>query len=226
MADGALRVELGSAQYRVGPGEPFTFGRAENCTICLDPDDAAISRTAGTIVRDGRLWWLINTSSSRHLAVVDELGLRSVLAPGRRVAVEGRTRVVVEGTRRSHELVLHGPQPAVIVGPAATGTPVGAPTSTGEEVMVNRADRLALVALFGGYLEEGERYDPYPRSYAGAAKRLGWPRTTLVKRIEYLRTRLSSAGVPNLHGWNAMTNLAEYVLTTGLITRDDLDLLR
>jgi hypothetical protein len=46
-----------------------------------------------------------------------------------------------------------------------------------------------------------------------------------VKRIEYLRTRLSNAGVPNLHGWNALTTLAEYALTTGLITRADLRLI-
>jgi len=201
---------------------PLTFGRADSCTIRLDPDDAAISRVAGSVVSEGEVWWLVNPSTTRPLGVVDELGLRSVLAPGRRVAVEGRMRVVVEATRRSHELVLHGPPPEV---DAVAPDDAGQPTATGEEVMVNEADRLALVALFAGYLEEGARYDPYPKPYAAAAKRLGWPRTTLVKRIEYLRTRLTNAGVPNLHGWNAMTNLAEYVLTTGLITRDDLPLL-
>ena len=44
-----------------------------------------------------------------------------------------------------------------------------------------------MVALFAGYLEDPPRYDPYPKSYAAAAARLGWKRTTLVKRIEYLR---------------------------------------
>ncbi|MGH4017557.1 MAG: hypothetical protein ACRDSL_27275, partial [Pseudonocardiaceae bacterium] len=69
------------------------------------------------------------------------------------------------------------------------------------------------------------RYDPYPKTYAAAAARLGWPRPTVLRRIEHLRTRLDKAGVPNMMGWNALTNLAEYVLTTGIITKDDLRLI-
>jgi len=89
-------------------------------------------------------------------------------------------------------------------------------------VQVSDADRLALVALFAGYLADPPRHDPNPRSYAAAAARLGWPKTTLVKRVEYLRTRLTNAGVPNLTGWNALPALAEYAITTGLITKSDL----
>jgi hypothetical protein len=47
----------------------------------------------------------------------------------------------------------------------------------------------------------------------------------VVKRIEYLRGRLSNAGVPGLNGHRAMENLAEHVLTSGLITRADLRLI-
>jgi hypothetical protein len=104
--------------------------------------------------------------------------------------------------------------------------PPGAPTAVGDSVLISPADRLAMVALFAGYLEDPPRYEPYPKSYAAAAARLGWPRTTLVKRIEYLRTRLTTAGVPNLTGWNALVGLAEYALSRGLITKDDLRLLR
>jgi hypothetical protein len=221
MAEASLVVRYRDAEHQLAPGDTVTFGRSTGCTLCLDPDDPAISRLAGSVERDGDVWWLTNTSGSRYLAVVDELGLRSVLAPGRRVPVEGRLRVIVDG-RHSHEVVLHGPDPA---GEAALATATGVPTSVGEGVLVNEADRRAMVALFVGYLEEGPRYDPYPKSYAAAAARLGCPRTTLVKRIEYLRLRLSNAGVPNLQGWNALTNLAEYALTAGLITRDDLRLL-
>ena len=85
---------------------------------------------------------------------------------------------------------------------------------------------LALTALFSGYLEQFPRYDPHPRSYADAAATLGWPRTTLVKRIEYLRSRLTGAGVPNLLGETALASLAEWALTSRVVTRDDLRLLR
>ena len=104
--------------------------------------------------------------------------------------------------------------------------PPGAPTAVGEQVMISPADRLAMLALFAGYMEDPPRYDPYPKSYAAAAARLGWKRTTLVKRIEYLRTRLDAAGVPNMTGYAALTNLAEYAISRSLVTRADLVLLR
>jgi hypothetical protein len=200
----------------------LTFGRAADCDVVLDPDDVGISRLAGSIEREGSTWWLVNRSGSRPLAVVDELGLRSLLAPGRRAAIEAPVTVVVEGSRGEHALAVRLP-----VAPAEQGvttSPEGLETTVGEGVLINDADRLALVALFAGYLEEPPRHDPNPRSYAAAAARLGWPRTTVVKRIEYLRTRLGAAGVPGLNGWNALSNLAEYVLATGIISKADLRL--
>ena len=217
-----LVISAGGREHHVRPDEPFTFGRSESCTICLDPADPAISRVAGVVEHVGDVWFVSNRSRSRQLAVVDRFGLRRVLGPGQRDAIEGRVRVIVDGANRSHELVLEGPPP---VEPAGPEIATGRPTSAGEGVIINDADRKALVALFAGYLHEGERYDPSPKSYAAAAARLGWPRTTLVKRIEYVRTRLTNAGVPNLQGWNALNALAEYALTTGLITREDLHLI-
>ncbi len=219
--DAALTIVAGEATYRLAPGETFTFGRADGCTLCLDPDDAAISRLAGEVECVGEVWFVTNRSSSRPFAVVDGPGLRRVLAPGQRDAIEGRVRVIVDGTGVKHELVLDGPEAAGAPAEVVTGRP----TAAGQDVVINEADRLALVALFAGYLHEGPRYDPSPRSYEAAARRLGWPRTTLVKRVEYIRTRLTNAGVPNLQGWNALSSLAEYALTTKLITPEDLRLI-
>ena len=53
----------------------------------------------------------------------------------------------------------------------------------------------------------------------------GGERTTLVKRIEYLRTRLTNGRGAEHAGLERDEALAEYALTTGLITRDDLHLL-
>jgi hypothetical protein len=217
-------VRWGEEDFPLVPDVPVTFGRSPECTICLDEEDIAISRLAGRVENEDGHWWLVNASASRALSVVDEVGLRSVLAPGRRTVLDGPTRVLVDGVQHTHQLhVVLAARPTPGDADAATE---GLPTSIGESVQVNDADRAALIALFAGYLEDGTRYDPNPKSYAAAAARLGWPRTTLVKRIEYLRSRLSAAGVPNLTGWNALNNLAEYALTTGLITRQDLVKLR
>lgn len=218
-------VHVGDEVYPVVAGTPLTFGRADTCTVCLDADDTVISRLAGSVEYDSGTCWVVNRSAVRPLAIVDELGFRSVLPPGRRSAVEAPVRVVVDGGNGSHTLTVRPPVGQPPTDPAAESPP-GLPTVVGEGVLVNEADRLALVALFAGYLDDPPRHDPHPKSYAAAAARLGWPRSTLVKRVEYLRTRLSNAGVPNLMGWNALANLAEYALTTGLVTKDDLRLLR
>lgn len=224
-APGPATVRIGDQAFTVAAGDEFTFGRSAACTVCLDESDLAISRLAGRLEVDRDTWWVVNASASRPLSIVDEYGLRSVLPPGRRRALDGPTRVLVDGVARTHEFAVTPPARAGSSAPGDPQVPTGLPTTVGEEVVVNAADRAALVALFAGYLEQGPRYDPNPKSYAAAAARLGWPRTTLVKRIEYLRARLSASGVPNLTGWNALNNLAEYALTTGLITRADLDLI-
>ena len=191
------------------------------------PTTSGSPASAGSIEQDAATWWVLNRSTVRPLEVVDDIGIRTVVAPGRRLAVFGPLTVVVEGSVRRHALALQtGPSvPAPAGAPAAAGNDDPRPTVTAAEVVINDQDRLALVALFAGYLEPFPRYDPHPRSYADAAARLGWPRTTLVKRIEYLRTRLTDAGVPNLQGENALPALAEWALLTGSLTRQDLDLL-
>jgi hypothetical protein len=221
------RIVVGGVEHPVGPDRSATFGRSRECEICLDPEDAAISRVAGELEFEHGTWWLTNRSATRPLSIVDDLGLRSVLPPGRRTAVEGPTRVLVDGVRGQHSLLVEVPALTPAADLAATGpVDTGTPTATGAEVLITEADRMAMIALFAGYLADPPRYDPNPKSYAAAAARLGWPRTTLVKRIEYLRTRLDAAGVPNMMGFNALANLAEYAISRRLITRDDLALLR
>ena len=75
--DTGLTILANGEVYRLSPGESFTFGRAESCTLCLDPDDAAISRLAGEVERVGEVWFVTNRSASRQFAVVDGPGLRA-----------------------------------------------------------------------------------------------------------------------------------------------------
>ena len=129
------------------------------------------------VEHEGGRWWVRNTSTSRSFAVADGFGLRTVVPPGRRVVVETALRILVEGTAGTHELAL---DPGDAAAPVRTGTeapPAGdEATAMGGEVVVNPLDRAAMVALFAGYLQQGSAYDPYPKSYAAAAARLGWPK--------------------------------------------------
>jgi len=205
----------------------MTFGRSQRTTLCLDPADLGISRIAGSLESEAGVWWLVNKSAVRPLEVVDDVGIRTVLPPGRRLAVTAPMTVIVEGATRRHALTVDLPYGTVEAraGLVPALEIEGNPTRATSDVSITPADKLALVALFSGYLEPFPRYDPHPKSYADAASRLEWPRTTLVKRVEYLRTRLTNAGVPNLLGENALPHLAEWALATGLISRADLALL-
>lgn len=219
-------VSIAGVDYELVAGRSFTFGRSESCDACLDPDDVGLSRLAGSVDCVDRVWFVTNRSNTRPLSAIDPVGFRTVLAPGRRMAVDGRLSVVVEGQIRRHELVITAPGAADLDnGSLPPVADEGVPTDVGGNVNYSDDDRLALVALFAGYLQPFPRYNPTPRSYGEAAKVLGWPRTTLVKRVEYLRSRLVKAGVPNLQGERAMEALAEHVIATGVITRADLDLL-
>lgn len=223
-----ITIGLGDKRYEIAEGQVLTFGRSQRTTLCLDPSDLGISRVAGSLESDVGVWWLVNKSTVRPLEVVDDVGIRTVLPPGRRIAVTAPLTVVVEGATRRHALTVDLPDEAV-EGLARSPFPAlqveGNPTQAASDISITPADKVALVALFSGYLEPFPRYDPHPRSYADAAARLAWPRTTLVKRVEYLRTRLTNAGVPNLLGENALQHLAEWALATGLISRADLALL-
>ena len=222
-----ITIGLRGQSYEVAEGQELTFGRSQRTTLCLDPADLGISRIAGSVEADAGVWWLVNKSAVRPLEVVDDVGIRTVLPPGRRMAVTAPITVIVEGATRRHALTVDLPRGGL----EAHADPVpaleveGNPTRATSDVSITPADKLALVALFAGYLEPFPRYDPHPKSYADAAARLEWPRTTLVKRVEYLRTRLTNAGVPNLLGDNALQHLAEWALATGLISRADLALL-
>jgi hypothetical protein len=224
---GRLTVGVGDRQFDLDEGDELTFGRSQQARLCLDPTDLGISRHAGSLKFESGVWWLVNRSTVRPLEVVDDVGIRTVLPPERRIALVGPITVIVEGATRRHALTIDMPES--LSGPSGSSPPVPAgedtPTRAASDVSITSADKLALVALFSGYLESFPRYDPHPKSYADAAARLDWPRTTLIKRVEYLRTRLTNAGVPNLLGENALPHLAEWALATGLICRADLDLL-
>jgi len=216
-------VEACSTVVVLLEGQALTFGRSRDCTVCLDPDDIAISRVAGTIECERGVWWIVNNSTTRPLALVDDLGFRSVLPPQRRSALVNITQVIVDGTKGQHSVRVSATSALGCAVAASDGSDTS--TAFGVEVMISDADRLAMVALFAGYLRDPPDYDPFPKSYAAAAARLGWKRTTLVKRIEHLRLRLDAAGVPNMMGFSALHGLAEYAISRGLVTRADLDLL-
>lgn len=218
-----VTVEYAMAVHQVSAGElPLTFGRDPGCTIVFDPVDPGISRIAGSIENREGLWWVCNRSTKRSLDVVDERGLRTPVPPvTRRLLDLPYTCVILTGSVWSFSVTVTGtsspPTGQVSQLPSIDPTPTESEAHTCTE-----NERLALVALFAGYLHDHPRYDPRPVSYKEAGDRLGLPATTVRRRIEHLRQRLTEQGVSGLDGEDARTRLAEYALLHGLISKQDL----
>ncbi|MGH9154837.1 MAG: hypothetical protein ACRD1K_03045 [Acidimicrobiales bacterium] len=224
------QVEIGDWRWTLTPAEVFTFGRSRRCTACLEPADQGISRAAGSIAARADLWLVTNTGG-RPFDVVAPTGIRAPLVPGgHHVLGSGRHELLLTGLVRRFCLVA-SIDPRAVADPAersaVAGTTLsGTPTEGGGQVRFTTDDRLALTALLAGYLEAFPRADHRPASYGQAAARLGWRPSTLRKRIERIRQRLTDAGVPGLVGDEAIERLAEHVLATRVITRAHLDDLR
>ena len=78
-----LLIVMYEAQtWRVRPGEPFTFGRAPDCSAVLPAADRGVSRSAGSFRFHDGWWWLHNDSTSCVLCVIGDRGFRVDLPPG------------------------------------------------------------------------------------------------------------------------------------------------
>jgi hypothetical protein len=213
------RVSVGSASFPLDECRPFTFGRSSANTVCLNSDDLGLSRQAGRITFEDGLWWLVNRSNKNPL-VHYAGGIREVVRPGRRRVLDGPATVWVDGTRKRYYLDVDIPEVAVMEAGGVGGRPEeGEPTAMGTRLFEH--ERRELRVLLEPYFDPHPREDPRPRDYAAAARRLDLRETTLRRRIDHLRERLTRAGVPNLTGQEALVNLAQYVLTRGLLDPPD-----
>ena len=221
-----LTVHRGDTIQIDPSGPPFTFGRGEACGLVLDPTDRSISREAGRIGWNGASWVVRNSSTSRPLYVVNEVGLRHTLPVGSEESLRsGGTRIIVVGAT-THELRLSVgrlAEPLSAEGSAATLAPSAELTFLPS---ITHNERTALVALAEGYLLEHPRHDPQPRTYAAAAARLGLPETTVRKRLENVRRKFVGAGIFQVEGSDSRAAVVEFVLAIKLVSVDDLHLLQ
>src|SRR5579859_1976732 len=228
-----LVVMYQSQTWRLDPGEAFTFGRADTCTVVLPADDLVVSRRAGSLSFDG-CWWLRNESSSSLLYVSGDLGFRVDLSPGMRLPLEQwHLKLRLPGSRADYVLRLRLPDlddvPDALPAAAANGadalSAAGGPARTKVPLPLTADDRLVLAARFEEYLTWRHTGLPAPRSAAQTADRIGWQTHTVIKRCENIRQRYIRTGAPGLRGPRALEELASLLLSTGTLTADDLRLL-
>jgi hypothetical protein len=222
-----LLVNVREHRFQLSPGQPFTFGRAESCTFCLDKLDRGISRIAGAFIFEHGTWWIINRSETRSLHIVDAVGLsvplpvsRSGWPSSRRAIDPEGLRVLVTGAVWTHELRCVVAQPFA---QSVVGGHTDWPSTATQTPSITDARKEVLVALVSGYLKPFPRYDPRPLTYSEIAEMVGLPRSTVTKRVEAVRTQLKDHGVPGLDEEDARRPLAEWLLSMRLIVPADLE---
>lgn len=226
MAEEAV-VVIDGESFAVGPEAPLVFGRGDAPGVVgLDPSDMGISAQAGAVERQWGVWWVVNRSTKRRLLLdVAGQGPPQRLDCGQRYAITvPRLTVLIPGAVLTHRLDVILPDSDLL---ADRGNQPSSGTLAGGQVQLTERDRDALVALFGGYLEEFPRRTARPRSYQEAANLLGdpWTKVSVRKQVERLKERLARAGV-YFEGAQANYELADYLLGEGLLATTDLTRLK
>jgi hypothetical protein len=150
-----LIVMYETRTWRVQPGQPFTFGRAPECSAVLPAADLGVSRTAGSFRFHDQWWWLHNDSSSSVMSVLGDRGFRVDLPPGLQIPLQQwHAKVTVTGARGSYTLRLRLPDLDDVPDPGQRPPATGerAVTSTRYRVRLTDDDRLVLAARFEAYL--------------------------------------------------------------------------
>jgi hypothetical protein len=225
-----LIVMYEARTWRLRPGETFTFGRAPASSAVLPPD-RGLSRRAGSFGYQDGSWWVLNESASSLLYLSGDLGFRVDLPPGMRAPLQQwHIKIRLHGVLGDYVLRLRlpdlddEPEPAEPdAKPSSRGVaPESMVTSTHDQLTLNDDDRLVLTARFEEYLTWRHTGVPAPRSAAETAERIGWQPHTVTKRCENIRNRYSRIGVPGLRGPRALEELVRLLISTGVLTADDL----
>jgi hypothetical protein len=221
-----LLIVMYEAQtWRVHPGEPFTFGRAPDCSVVLPAADRGVSRTAGSLRFHDRWWWLRNDSSVSVLCLLGDRGFRVDLPPGLEVPLQQwHAKVTLNGAQGQYTLRLRLPDLDDVPDPGQRPPATGerAVTGTRRPVRLTDDDRLVLAARFEAYLTWRHAGEPAPRSARAAAERIGWSAHAVAKRCENIRNRYVRMGFPGLRGPRALDELALLLVSTGELTAADL----
>ncbi len=221
-----LTIEYCGEQYVVPTDREFSFGRSSDLEV---DSNRYLHRCMGTFRWTPTFWWLANVGSHLPLHLEGRAGGTSVtLAPGSSLPlVFGSCYLRFAAGGTTYEL---------LVDAAASIGPFEPPLSRAGETTVDASDMpltpeqlLLLIALAEPRLRKGALAD-LP-SNADIAARFGWPITKFNRKLDNLCAKFARRGVDGLvssrrgAAQNRRSALVEHVVTSGLLTVDQLALL-
>jgi hypothetical protein len=221
-----LVVEFCGDRRELFPGTSLLFGRGAELDIDSNPQ---LHRQLGQLLHRDGWWWLQNVGRSIPMRLADpSTGATTLLPSGTQAALTHRhTYVGFDVGITRYELTLLQEGILELAGPELPLSSTR--TNLVEELPLNTEQRQLLAALCESRLRDPASPLVLP-SNRSVAHRLGWPLTKLNRKLDWLCTRYARQGVAGLQSTGGRATdrrrtLAEWVLTNGLITTSDLELL-
>lgn len=214
-------------EVEIGEGEQLVFGRSGDFPI---DENLRLHRQLGQLFDQDGSWYLRNVGSTIVVTGRWDDGRRFTLPSGSTMVLDGdRATLWFSAGTANYELILTIGARATEVPPVAGPDPDGRETVGTGRVALNDEQRQLLAVLASRRL-----LDPGVPNYdlpgaSEAAARLGWTVQKLRRKLDYLCSRFSEAGVPGLYGGaganaaHRQIALVEHVLAQRLVTEADLE---
>lgn len=221
----ALEIEYSGEYFELEPGSEFTIGRIGSLRI---DDNPYLHRHFLNVVFADGFWWIANIGSRTTAILSDPAGQsRSVLVSGARLPLVFKHTVLTFSAGHCHyelNLTVETPvweQVSCCMQKEEADTTVGETTFTESQL-------LAILAVAEPLLRRtGTGAWQIPTAVA-AAKRLGWTQTRFNRKLDNVCDKLDRVGVPGLKGGpgkqalGRRAALAEYAVTVGIVTAEQL----
>ena len=233
MGTGELTVDFVGQVRTLSPGESLSFGRAAD--LVVDDANRYLHRVVGRLVWHDGVWWLENLGDHIELELVAADGTLVRLAPrpdgadpnvAAFTAERARLGFAAGGMRYELDLTLEsGSRP----GGVEPEPPAGEATSRYGHVALTEDERRLLTALATPVLRDPTVGPEGLVSNRELAMALGWGMTKFNRKLDYLCTRLTKAGVRGLVGargdeaTNRRWRLVEHAVAARLVTAADLE---
>ncbi|PUB24946.1 FHA domain-containing protein [Promicromonospora sp. AC04] len=188
----------GGVRLRPRPDRKVTFGRNKpEVQVCVGGDDQNVSRKHGTVTFHDGAWWLRN------------IGRRNLQLPGTQQLftesdpyplAPGYTPVFIRTAGNRSHLVEIYVSDGTGQGPVSAH---GAPTFEGHQWLLDRREKLALIATAQPYLLHEDHPEPWSReAVANLLDEIdptgGWTVPVVGHTVDRVRKRLAKNGVPGL----------------------------
>lgn len=207
---------------------PFTIGRDADFVI---DDNPYLHRRFLQLFVDGNGVPMIGNTGAQLVATVSDADgrMEAMLGPGAVMPiVHADTLVRFQAGSTQYEFVVEradvGELPD-LAGPDDDGT------ATMGRIELTRDQKLLVLSIAESALRVGGNAAAHIPTTAEAARRIGWKTTKYNRKLDNVCEKLARLGIRGLHGdsgshaSNRKARLVEYVLSSRIVTKDDLWLL-